>query len=235
MELERLSHGRGANNISDRLPDQGRAKRVPCGGLPKKGWDKDGDEDTFLQPACPGHRDHIGGGKPPTSKVITMRHAGAVEDPKWETSRYRDVQDWGGAEDTANGRNRTTRKHVDGLRGIQETARSCPQFKTPVADHDGRGRRLASGGGKPGEGAEELGAADTDPEHGRGGQADIRDVFLSGGPTGAAVRVGDVGADPTNRKGAGQLHARGRAKDNGETTADRVGGEMVLPLPLQGA
>ena len=83
MDLERLSHRRGAKNISDRLPYQGRAEGMSCGGLPRKGWDKDGDEDTFLQPECPGHRDHLGGGKPPTPKVLTMRHAGPVADPKW--------------------------------------------------------------------------------------------------------------------------------------------------------
>ena len=70
-----------------------------------------------------------------------------------------------------------------------------------------------------------------DPEQGRGGQADIRDVLKSGGTTGAAVRGGEVGADPTNRNGAGRLHARGRVKDNGETIAERLGGEMVLTLP----
>ena len=86
VNLERLSYGKGAKNILDRLPDQGRAMGVPLGGLPRKGWDKDGDEDTFLQPACLGHRDHLGGGRPPTPKVLTMRHAGPVADPKWETS-----------------------------------------------------------------------------------------------------------------------------------------------------
>ena len=115
MELERLIHGRGAKKISDRLPDQGRAKGVSCGGLLRNGWDKDGDEDKFLQSACPGHRDNLGGGKPPTPKVLIIRHAGPVVDPKWETSRYRNVKEWGGAEETATGRNRTTRKYGDGL------------------------------------------------------------------------------------------------------------------------
>ena len=47
VELERLSHGRGAKNISNRLPDQGRAEGVSYGGLPRKGWDKDSDEEIF--------------------------------------------------------------------------------------------------------------------------------------------------------------------------------------------
>ena len=106
------------------------------------------------------------------------------------------MQEWGGAEETANGGGRTARKHRDVLRGLQEATRSGPQFQIPGADNDGGGRRLASGGGKPDEGKEELGTAETDPEQGRGGQADIGDDFQSGGSTGAAVRGGDVGATP---------------------------------------
>ena len=119
VELERLSHGRGAKNISDRLPDQWRSEGVSCGGLPRKGWDKDGDEDTFLQPACLEHCDHLGVGEPPTPKVLIMRHAGPVADPKWETSRYRDVQEWGGAKETVNGGDQTARNHRDELRSLR--------------------------------------------------------------------------------------------------------------------
>ena len=36
-----------------------------------------------------------------------------------------------------------------------------------------------------------------------------------------------MGADTTDREGAGDLHARGRAQDHGETAAERVGWEMV--------
>ena len=99
LELERINHGRRRNtNLSDKVPNQGRDEGVPSGGLPRKGWDTDGNEDAFLSPACSGHCDHLGGGKPPTPKVLTMRHAGPAEDSQWETSRYRDVQEWGGAE-----------------------------------------------------------------------------------------------------------------------------------------
>ena len=73
VELERISHGRRRDkNLSDRVPDQGRDEGMPSGGLPRKGWDTDGNEDAFLSTACPGHRDHIGGGKHPTPKVLTM-------------------------------------------------------------------------------------------------------------------------------------------------------------------
>ena len=48
VELGSLSHGRRPTNISDGFPDQGRSEELPCGGLPRKGWDTDVDEDAFL-------------------------------------------------------------------------------------------------------------------------------------------------------------------------------------------
>ena len=78
VEIGNLGHMRRPTDISAGLPEQGRAKELPCGGLPRKGRDTDSDADAFLQTACPGHRDHLGGGKPPTPKVLTMRYAGPV-------------------------------------------------------------------------------------------------------------------------------------------------------------
>ena len=88
---------------------------MPSGGLHRKGWDTDGDEDAFLSPACPGHRDHLGRGTPPTPKVLTIRNAVPVAVPQWETSRSRDVKEWGGAEVMATGGDRAARNHGDGL------------------------------------------------------------------------------------------------------------------------
>ena len=86
MYLEQSSHRRSRNtNLSGRFPYQGRDEGMPSGGLSRKGQDTDVDEGALLSPACPGHRDHLGGGKPPTPKVVTMRHAGPVADPQWET------------------------------------------------------------------------------------------------------------------------------------------------------
>ena len=48
MDMERLSYGRRTKNIADRFPDQGRDEGLPSGGLPRKVWDTDGDEDAFL-------------------------------------------------------------------------------------------------------------------------------------------------------------------------------------------
>ena len=144
------------------------------------------------------------------------------------------MQELGGAEETANDGDQTARKHGDGLRGLREETRSVPQFQITGADNDGGGRRLTSSGGKPSEGEEELGTAETDPEQGRGGKEDIRDVFKSGGSTGAVIRGRDVGADPTDREGAGQLYTWVRDKDHGETAAERVGWEVVLTLSGRG-
>ena len=87
VELDQRSHScrRGTTHLSDIVPYQGGDEGMPSAGLPGKVRDTDGDEGAFLAPACLGRRDHLGGGKPPTSKVLTMRHAGPVTVPKWET------------------------------------------------------------------------------------------------------------------------------------------------------
>ena len=72
MELGSLGHGRKPTDVSAGLSNQGRAAELPCRELTRKGRDMDSDADEFLQPACPGHCDIIGGGKPPTPKVLTM-------------------------------------------------------------------------------------------------------------------------------------------------------------------
>ena len=177
VELGSLSHGRRPTHISDGFPNQGRAKQLPCGGLPRKCWDTDGNESAFLQPACLGHRGHLGGGKPPTPKVITMQHAGPVAGPQWEAPQHRNMQERGGTEETADSGVRTERKEGEGLRGLRGANQSGLQFQIPGADNDGGGQRLASVGRKLGEGAEELGTAGKDPEQGRGGQDGVGDVL----------------------------------------------------------
>ena len=88
---------------------------MPSGGLPGKGRDADGDEGTFLVQAYTGRRDNLGGGKPPSSKVPTMRHAGPVAVLKWEAQEHCDAQEWGGEEEAVTGEGRDTGKHGDGL------------------------------------------------------------------------------------------------------------------------
>ena len=82
---------------------------------------------------------------------------------------------------------------------------------------------MASGGGKPGEGMEELGTAEAVTEPVRGRQESVGEFFQGGGPTGTDVWGGDVGGDAKNRAGVELIHAWGRETDHGETAAERVG------------
>ena len=81
---------------------------------------------------------------------------------------------------------------------------------------------MASGGGKPDKGAEELGTAETDTEQGRGGKENFGELFQGVSSTVAAVWGRDVGVDSKNREGVGIVHAWGRATDYGEKAAERV-------------
>ena len=48
VELGSLRYGRLPKNVLDSFPGQGRAEVLLSGGLTRKGWDTDGDEDAFL-------------------------------------------------------------------------------------------------------------------------------------------------------------------------------------------
>ena len=75
MDMDRRGYGRGrrgrASEISDGVP-QGGDDGVSSGRLSGEGRDTDGDADALLDAACEGHSDHLGGGKPPSSKMPTM-------------------------------------------------------------------------------------------------------------------------------------------------------------------
>ena len=131
VELDQRIHGRRwrvTTHLSDRVPHQKGDKGMSSGGLPGKGRDADGNEGVFLAQTCLERRDHLGGGKPPTSKVLTMRHAGSVSVPKRETQENRDVQEWVGEEETATGGGRDMGKHGDGLRGLREVTQDGEIF-----------------------------------------------------------------------------------------------------------
>ena len=142
--------------MSDRVP-QGGDKGVSSGRMPGKGRDKDGDECALLETACKGRRDHLVGGKPPSSKMPTLRHVRPVEVSKWPSQEYSNVQEWGGKEETATGGGGGKRQRRDGLRGLRGAVTGGIEFQISGEDHDGGGRRLAGGGGKSGKGQEELG------------------------------------------------------------------------------
>ena len=117
-EMDRCSYGKGRRGrnkyISDRVP-QGGDEGVSSGRMSGKGQYKDGDEGAILETACKGRRDHLGGGKPPSSKMPTLRHVRPVAVSQWPSQEYRDVQEWGGKEETVTGRCGGKRQRGDGL------------------------------------------------------------------------------------------------------------------------
>ena len=64
MDMDRRSYRRGrrgrAKDISDRVT-QGVGEGESSERMPRTGRDKDGDEGAFLEKACKGSRDHLGG------------------------------------------------------------------------------------------------------------------------------------------------------------------------------
>ena len=117
MNLQALYEGFRLDT-SDRVP-QGGDKGVSSGRLPREGRDKDGNAGAFLETAREGHLDHLGGGKPPSSKKTTMRHASPVAGHQRPPQEHRDVQGWGGKEETTTGGGRGQGQRGDGLRGLR--------------------------------------------------------------------------------------------------------------------
>ena len=60
-----------ATDIPDRVPQEG-GRGVSSGRLSGEGRDTDGDVGALLDEAWEGYSDHIGGGKPPSSKMPTL-------------------------------------------------------------------------------------------------------------------------------------------------------------------
>ena len=95
--------------------------------------------DALIQTACTGHHDHLGGGKPPTPNVMTMRHAGTVEGTQRRAPCHRVVQERGGVEETADSGGRSKGHHREGLRGLQEVNRDGQTVQVPGACNDSGG------------------------------------------------------------------------------------------------
>ena len=94
--------------------------------MPGKGRYTDGDEGAFMAMTCSGRCDHLGGGKPPSSKMPTIQHAIPVAVTKWTPQEYSDVQEGGGEEEAATGGDGGKRKHGDGIRGLWLTITDGP-------------------------------------------------------------------------------------------------------------
>ena len=103
VDLGSFGDGRRSVDVLDGLPDQGRAVELPTGEMPRPGREEDSDDDALFQPACPGYRDHLGGGKPPPPTVTTMRHAGPMEVTKRQAPHHRTVQKGRGTKEASDG------------------------------------------------------------------------------------------------------------------------------------
>ena len=99
-----FGRGRRATDVPDSLPDQGRAVELPIGGLTRPGREECGDADALFQPACPGYRDHLEGGKPPLPAVPTMRNAGPMQGTKRQAPRHHTVRKGHGMKEASDGR-----------------------------------------------------------------------------------------------------------------------------------
>ena len=150
---------------------------MSSGRMPGKGRDKDGDEGAFLETACKGRRDHLGGGKPPSSKMPTLQHVRPVAVSQWPSQEYRDVQEWGGKEEMATGGGRGKRQRGYGLRGLRGTVNGGTRFQISGEDADGGGRQLAGGGGKSGKGQEELRETAGDTQQVGSDKAGVGELF----------------------------------------------------------
>ena len=85
------------------MSPKGGGKGVSSGRVSGKGRDTDGDVGSLLEEARAGHSHHLGGGKPPPSKMQKMRHVRPVAGPQRPPQEHIDVQEWGGQEETATG------------------------------------------------------------------------------------------------------------------------------------
>ena len=128
VELGRFGHGRRAADVPYGLPDQGKAVELPGGGMPRPGKDEDGDADALFQPACPGYRDHFGGGKPPPPMFPPMRHDGPTVGTKRQVPRHRTVRKEHETKEASDGGGGVEGDHGEGLQGIWEAAGECVGF-----------------------------------------------------------------------------------------------------------
>ena len=81
--LGSLVHGMRTADVLDGLHDQGMSTELTNGGLPRTCREEDRDADALLKLECPVYPNHLGGGKLPPPKVLTMQHSGPMEGIKW--------------------------------------------------------------------------------------------------------------------------------------------------------
>ena len=106
--------------------------------MPGPSSDEDGDANALPSTACPRHRGHDGGGKPPPPKVHLMRHAGPPAGPERQVTCHSPVRQGSGAEEAAACGGGDKGDLGEGLRGMQGAAGECHDIKIPGTGADGR-------------------------------------------------------------------------------------------------
>ena len=69
--------------------------------MPRTSGDEEGDAGPFYAPACPGHRGHFGGGKPPPHMVPPMQHDGPLVNTERKAPYHRIVLQGRGVKEAA--------------------------------------------------------------------------------------------------------------------------------------
>ena len=100
--------------------------------------DEDSDAGTLPAPACPGHRGHSGGGKPPPPTVHPMQHSGPLAGTERQTPCHRSVRQGIRVEEAAASGGGAEVELGEDLRGIRGAAGECNIISIPGKSVDGR-------------------------------------------------------------------------------------------------
>ena len=98
--------------------DRGTARQglsVTCGNI-------DSDAGPIISPACTGHRDYIGGWKPPPPTVPPAQHAYALTSSEQAESIHFPVHQGGGEEAPTDGGIVDVGERGEGIPGLRKTA-----------------------------------------------------------------------------------------------------------------
>ena len=91
------NHGpwRGSVYLYDVLLNHWGAVELPYRGVSGTGSNMDSNAGSFLSPAYPGYRHHIGGGKSTSPTVTPMQHVGALACTELKAPRHHPVRQGG--------------------------------------------------------------------------------------------------------------------------------------------
>ena len=106
--------------------------------MPGKNDDEDGNAGEIPAPACPRHRGHSRGEKPPPPTVHLMRHSGPPAGTEWQSPYHSSVRQGSGVEEAADSGGGAEGEIGEGLQGIWGATRECNGVLIPGKGVDGR-------------------------------------------------------------------------------------------------